>query len=258
MARASDYDSIGIGLPREWATLPIEQRAFDTMCDDLRRRWREDPQWDRTTERKAELLVARVRAEMRKVGIKAAAMYLESFGAATDPPTPADAVDTDGDADVADNIEVLMATFTFGIYTRADLETKLPLTLANLAAAFSVPPRRDREFKRITNLELPALYELRPGTSIRLRRLYELEQPGRLPDRFYGESFVLPLGDDDEACGILNFVTTNIDLSQNFTLLFASIADTVTLWTPDEETGYEPHRPESTETSPTPEPAATR
>ena len=109
-----------------------------------------------------------------------------------------------------------MATVTFGIYTRADLETKLPLTLANLAVAFSAPPRRTHEYKRITNLELPALYELRPGTSIHLRRLYELEKPGRLPDRFYGESFVLPLGDDHEACGILNFVTTNIDLSQNF------------------------------------------
>ena len=34
MARASDYDSIGIGLPREWATLPIEQRAFE---NDVRR-----------------------------------------------------------------------------------------------------------------------------------------------------------------------------------------------------------------------------
>ena len=146
-----------------------------------------------------------------------------------------------------------MATFTFGIYTRADLETKLPLTLANLAAAFSAPARRTHEYKRITNLELPALYELRPGTSIRLRRLYELEKPGRLPDRFYGESFVLPLGDDHEACGILNFVTTNIDLSQNFTVLFASIADTVTLWTPDEETAYEPRQ-----TEPSPEAAATR
>ena len=80
MARASDYDSIGIGLPREWVTLPIEQRAFEKMCDDLRKRWREDPDWDRSTERRAELLLARIRAEMRKVGIKAAAMYVESFG----------------------------------------------------------------------------------------------------------------------------------------------------------------------------------
>ena len=242
MTRASDYDSIGIGLPREWATLPIEQRAFENMCDDLRKRWREDPDWDRSTERRAELLLARVRAEMRKVGIKAAAMYVESFEA-----TPGAGADTEAD------VEVLMATVTFGIYTRADLETKLPLTLANLAAAFSAPPRRTHEYKRITNLELPALYELRPGKSIRLRRLYELEQPGRLPDRFYGESFVLALGDDDEACGILNFVTTNIDLSQNFSELFESIADTVTLWTPDEETAYEPSR-----TEPSPEAAATR
>ena len=207
-----------------------------------------DADWDRSTERRAELLLARVRAEMRKVGIKAAGMYVESFGA-TDPSRGGQ----DVDAAVDSAVEVLMATFTFGIYTRADLETKLPLTLANLAAAFSAPPRRTHEYKRITNLELPALYELRPGTSIRLRRLYELEKPGRLPDRFYGESFVLPLGDDDEACGILNFVTTNIELSRNFTVLFESIADTVTLWTPDEETAYEPRQ-----TEPSPEAAATR
>jgi hypothetical protein len=249
MARASDYDAIGIGLPREWATLPIESRAFEAMCDDLRRRWRDDPGWDRTTERRAELLLARIRAEMRKVGIKAAGMYVESLGDPDQNGVDQRRIDDDAVGEPVDDwAEVLMATFTFGIYTRADLETKLPLTLANLAAAFSAPPRRTHEYRRITNLELPALYELRPGASIRLRRLYELEQPGRLPDRFYGESFVLPLGDDDEACGILNFVTTNIDLASNFTVLFASIADTVTLWTPDEETAYEPRRAEAPET----------
>jgi hypothetical protein len=262
MVRASDYDSIGIGLPREWATLPIEQRAFDAMCADLRRRWREDPAWDRSTERRAELLLARVRAEMRKAGIKAAGMYVESFGDADQPDAdqpdaeqpdvdgPAPGSETAQESPQAEDPEVLMATFTFGIYARADLETELPLTLANLAAAFSAPPRRAQEYRRITNLELPALYELRPGVSVRLRRLYELAGPGRLPERFYGESFVLPLGDDDEACGILNFVTTNVDLAQNFSVLFASIADTVTLWTPEEETAYEPRRAE-----PSPEPA---
>ena len=133
MARASDYDSIGIGLPREWATLPIEQRAFENMCDDLRKRWRDDPDWDRSTERRAELLLARVRAEMRKVGIKAAAMYVELFG------------ETES-ADARRCRRRCRRRGADGHVSRSastpalDLETKLPLTLANSGRPPS-PPR---------------------------------------------------------------------------------------------------------------------
>ena len=101
----------------------------------------------------------------------------------------------------------------------------------------AVKPRQTDELRRITNLEPPCKHELRLGRSVRLRRLYELSRnvPGQ-PTRFYGESFVLPVGDDASTCGVLQFVTTNLQHSRPFSELFVAIANTVTLFTPDDET----------------------
>ena len=130
-----------------------------------------------------------------------------------------------------------MAVVTFATYTRQDLGTTLDLTFPNLLAAMAVKPRQTDELRRITNLEPPCKHELRLGRSVRLRRLYELSRnvPGQ-PTRFYGESFVLPVGDDASTCGVLQFVTTNLQHSRPFSELFVAIANTVTLFTPDDET----------------------
>lgn len=227
MPAATDYDSIGIGLPRDWVTFPLEQAAFERMVAEMRDGWRQHDDWDRTSERRAELLLARVRSEMRNSGVRAAGMFVQLL--------ERDEAETDQD----DDSDVVMAAFTFGIHTRRDLGTELPLTLGNLATAVSAPARSSAEPMRINELEAPVMHELRDGYSIRLRRLYEHEGGGRVADRFYGESFLLPIGDDDEACGILQFVTTNLRLSQDFSELFVAIADTLTLWTPDQETAYD-------------------
>ena len=133
--------------------------------------------------------------------------------------------------------ETLMAIVTFATYTRDDLGTTLDLTFQNLLAAMAVKPRKTDELRRITNLEPPCKHELRLGRSVRLRRLYELSRtvPGQ-PARFYGESFVLPVGDDATTCGVLQFVTTNLEYARSFSELFVAIANTVTLFTPDQET----------------------
>ena len=63
--------------PREWVNMPVELRAFETMCGELRRRWREAPDWDRTDERQAELLLGRVRSELVHHNVRFAAMYAD-------------------------------------------------------------------------------------------------------------------------------------------------------------------------------------
>jgi hypothetical protein len=219
MVSAADFDSIGVSLPREWVNLPVELRAFETMCGELRRRWREAPDWNRTDERRAELLLGRVRSELVHRNVRFAAMYAD-----------------DGPAAEGDD-EALMAVVTFATYTSEDLGTTLDLTFQNLLAAMAVKPRKTDELRRITNLEPPCRHELRLGRSVRLRRLYELSRtvPGQ-PARFYGESFVLPVGDDASTCGVLQFVTTNLRHARPFSELFLAIANTVTLFTPDDET----------------------
>ncbi len=204
--------------------MPVELRAFETMCGELRRRWREAPDWDRTDERQAEVLLGRVRSELVHHNVRFAAMYADHG--------PAD----DG-AESDEDAETLMAIVTFATYTREDLGTTLDLTFPNLLAAMAAKPRKTDELRRITNLEPPCKHELRLGRSVRLRRLYELSRsvPGQ-PARFYGESFVLPVGDDATTCGVLQFVTTNLEYSRAFSDLFVAIANTVTLFTPDQET----------------------
>ena len=220
MVLASDFDSIGVSLPREWVNMPVELRAFEMMCGELRRRWREAPDWNRTDERQAELLLGRVRSELVHRNVRFAAMYADA-----------------GSAGDGDDGEALMAVVTFATYTKDDLGTTLDLTFQNLLAALAVKPRKNDELRRITNLEPPRKHDLRLGRSVRLRRLYELSRtvPGQ-PSRYYGESFVLPVGDDATTCGVLQFVTTNLQHARPFSELFEAIANTVTLFTPDDET----------------------
>jgi hypothetical protein len=220
MVRASDFDSIGVSLPREWVNMPVELHAFETMCGELRLRWREAPDWNRTDERQAELLLGRVRSELVHRNVRFAAMFADH-----------------GSADGGDDGEALMAVVTFATYTRDELGTTLDLTFQSLLAALAVKPRKNDELRRITNLEPPCRHELRLGRAVRLRRLYELSRsvPGR-PTRFYGESFVVPVGDDATTCGVLQFVTTNVRHARPFSDLFVAIANTVTLFAPDDET----------------------
>ena len=145
MVLASDFDSIGVSLPREWVNMPVELRAFETMCGELRRRWREAPDWNRTDERQAELLLGRVRSELIHHNVRFAAMYAD-HGSAED-----------------EDDEALMAVVTFATYTREDLGTTLDLTFQNLLAAMAVKPRKTDELRRITNLEPACKHELRLG-----------------------------------------------------------------------------------------------
>ncbi len=234
MIRAADFDSISVGLPREWATLPLDQDTFDRFVADVRQRWRDEPGWDRTTERRAELLLARVRGELRRVNVRFAAMYLES------PP----------DGAVGDDAEPLMAACTLATYTQADLETTLPLTFANLLASFVVkrpggPAAGSRDAdRRMVDIEPPTKHDLRIGRSIRLRRLYEMRQNiATESQRLYIESFVLPVGEDATTCGVLQFVTPNLRMARAFSSLFVAIAETVVLLTPDQETEIAAIRP---------------
>jgi hypothetical protein len=234
MIRAADFDSISVGLPPEWATLPLEQQTFDRFVTDLRTRWRDEPSFDRTTERRAELLLNRVRGELRRLNVRYAAMYLES------PP----------DGAVGDDAETLMAACTLATYTQADLDTTLPLTHANLLAAFVVKRKggaggatRDAD-RRMVDIEPPTKHDLRIGRAIRLRRLYEMRQSiATETQRLYIETFVVPVGEDATTCGVLQFVTPNLPMARAFSSLFVAIAETVVLLTPDQETEIAAIRP---------------
>lgn len=271
MSATADYDSLGIVTPAEWIALPIDRPDFDRFCAEAGRRWREEG-WDRTTQRRAEILLARIRRDLDRAGVQYAAMFAgsgdESEGSdGTDDGKGGTDDGKDGKEDGKDGgkdggkddgkgggqdggkdggkggpgreAELLLATCVVGTYTKEELGAKVPLSLGNLAMAFGRKPRSDKDFDRITNLEPPTLHKGVPlGASVRLRRMYKLRRPGALPDRFYGETFLVPIGDDGQRCVICHLVTPNIKVSSLFSELFVQIANTLTAWSPDETTSY--------------------
>jgi hypothetical protein len=222
MTTLTEIDSFAIALPEAWVSLPVDTADFDRFAADLRRRWRAEPTYERTTERKAELLLQRVRREMVKRSIRLAAMCYD------------DAVEG----------EPLMAVATFAAYTRADLDTDLPLTTPTLFTAFAGSPKKPTAAGRTTNVEPPCIHRLPCGDAVRLRRLYEPTVSSMTKEPCFGETFVVPLADDGEAAGVLQFATVNIDLASRFSVLFERIAQTLTLLMPDEDTHV--HRPQPT------------
>jgi len=235
---ADKPDSIGIAIPNEWTQLPVERAEFDRFCSEARSRWVE-AEWDRTTQRQADLLLNRMRREIIRHGIQFVAMFV---GEPTDDDRAAMAPVDGEDPDAKD---VLMGTVTVGTYTKEMLGAKGDLKLGNLIMAFGSRHRRQQpdvsalRYKSITNLEPPMLHDLAIGRSVRLRRLYELLTEGFLPQRFYGETYLTPLDEAGSRCTITNFTTPNLGLAPVFSELFEKIAGTITFWTPDQDTTFE-------------------
>lgn len=224
MTTIADVDSFGIVLPDSWVGLPLEQEPFDRFCAELSARWRSEPDWERSTERRADVLLQRVRGELTRHGATFAAALFDNA-------VP------DGKPLTEENVEPLMAVCTFGVYTRNDFDSELGLTLAVLYAAFARRADPETRFGRVTNVEPPSLFELNIGRVVRLQRVYKPKGFGaNTTEPFYAESFIAPLGDDGEAAGVLQFATTNIDIAHQFSALFVAIAKTMTLFTPDQPT----------------------
>lgn len=233
-------DSLGIGVPAEWIELPIEREAFDRFTSALRRRW-VDNGWDRTTQRQAEVLLGRIRRDLLRNGVQFIALYVDD---------PSDelaeaAVPMPGEEPSEEEREIVMATCTLGTYSKEMLGATANLTVGNLMLSLSRSATKDATdadsptYKRIVDLQPPRIHRMPLGRSVRLRRLYELLTPGMLPQRFYGESFLTPIGGDGAECVITHFTTLNLGLSGLFSELFEKIAGTITTWTPDEDTSFE-------------------
>jgi hypothetical protein len=225
MTALAEIDTFGLILPATWTGLPLEPAAFDVFSAELREQWRAEPDWDRNSERKAELLLQRVRSELTRRGATFAGIFCDA-GVPDDKPL------------TEENLEPMMAVCTFAAYSQADLDTELALTLPVLFAAFATKSAAEGKHGTMTNLQPPEVDTLPVGKVVRLRRLYRPKGFGTQTEPFYAESFITPLGDDGLAAGVLQFATVNIDIAHEFSDLFEAIAKTMTLFTPDQPTDF--------------------
>ncbi len=230
MSAMQRVDSFGIVFPERWTAIPTEQREFDEFCVRAREKWRGAPDWDRAFERRADTLLARVRHELTKTGCVLASLYIDEV------------LDDSGSAPLADPEVVLIAACTLGVYTKEELRTKLSLSVPVLFGAFA--KRRPgveagTRVGRVTNVVRPDVPELPAGRCVRLRRLYEPRKLGSSTERFFAESFIWPIGEDGESCCVLQFSTTNIEHSRQFSELFGAIANTFRMFEPDQPTSFD-------------------
>lgn len=240
MSAAAEPDSLGIAIPEAWIQIPVDRGEYDAFVTRLRDRWKNEAKWDRPTQRQAELLLTRIRRDILRGGIQFVGLFVGEPAEAD----LAEQVPVPGGDPEQEHDEILMAACTVGTYTKESLGAQADLTLGNLTMAFGRKPRsephvKDQRYKRITNLEPPVYHEIPIGKSVRLRRLYELVSPGLFPQRFFGESYLTPIGGDGKRCVMAHFVTMNIQLSQLFSDLFERIAGTITYYADDDETKFE-------------------
>jgi hypothetical protein len=221
-------DSFGIVLPEQWTSVPTELHAFEQFCNRARERWRQLPLFDRAFERRADTMLNRLRHELASAGVILAAVFIEEV-----------VDDTVEPGQAPNQPELLIAACTLAIYSKADLETQLSLSVPVLFSAFTRKPRTDEaRFGRITDVVRPEVTELPAGRAVHLRRLYEPRRFGMELENFFAESFVLPVGTDGEACCVLQFATTNVEQSRRFSELFGAIAATFRVFQPEDPTRF--------------------
>jgi hypothetical protein len=221
-------DSFGIVLPEQWTSVPTELHAFEQFCNRARERWRQLPLFDRAFERRADTMLNRLRHELASAGVILAAVFIEEV-----------VDDTVEPGQAPNQPELLIAACTLAIYSKADLETQLSLSVPVLFSAFTRKPRTDEaRFGRITDVVRPEVTDLPAGRAVHLRRLYEPRHFGMELENFFAESFVLPVGTDGEACCVLQFATTNVEQSRRFSELFGAIAATFRVFQPEDPTRF--------------------
>ena len=185
--------------------------------------------FDRAFERRADTMLNRLRHELTSAGVVLAAVFVEevvddTVDAGTPPPEP----------------ELLIAACTLGVYTKADLETELSLSVPVLFSAFGRPSPNDEQRVRSDHRCRPpgGHRAARPGGPCTCAGCTSRGGSARKLENFFAESFVLPVGTDGEACCVLQFATTNIEQSRRFSELFGAIAATFRMFRPDDPTAF--------------------
>jgi hypothetical protein len=218
-----EIDSFGIGLPEHWLLLPLQRGDFDRAVDGLRRTWRRDGM-SRTDQRRCELLLQRVRAELLDEGV--------TFAAASFEKARREEVEQ-----VEANSEWLLCVCTFSVITARGLGTDMRLSIPVLFGAFS-QRSSGNDLARITDIRPPEVCTLASGRCVRLRRLYQANKVQAPVERWFGETYVVPVGTTGQLVGMLQFTTTNVDLAPEFSDFFLRLAHTMTFFRPDDPTVF--------------------
>lgn len=216
----TEADSYGLVVPRQWIEIPVDDEGFARYTLDLRKKLAALEGWNKTAERRLELLFSQLRNDIAVGRVRMAAVWTQEIE------------DPDGKPGV------MIAGVALSKLVAADLMPSLPsISIDRLLAGLSQPPIA-AEGERISNLEQPSKVVLpHAGEGVRLKRMYERELSLLDTLRYYAQSYLVP-HDDGRAICVLQFTTMNVDEASLLDELFEAIAQSLRVFGAGDPTDF--------------------
>lgn len=216
----TEADSYGLVIPQPWVEIPLDDDGFATFTRDIVGRLRATEGWDRTAERRLELLISQLRNDIAVGQVRLAAVWTQGIDGRDGKPT----VMVTGLAVSRLDSSELVATVT---------SVSTDQLVAGLAQAAPGEPGERR-----SDIEPPRKIVLaHAGEAVRLKRLYERELSILEKLRIYTQSYLVP-HDAGAAICLVQFSTLNIEEASLLDELFDAIAQTLRIFKPGDSTDF--------------------
>ena len=220
MRTHAEVDSFGIALPPDWVIFPLEDGNFEAFVRGQRDRLRRESDLSRTAERQFEMLMRSLRNDCESTGIRMMATLLGVVDS-EDGLNAGSSVET---GEGKGETELVAASMTIAIVTRAEMGSDVPLTVDAIQLAMSLDrPNNmgDEEGESISNLEPPSVVAMPVGDVVKLVRLHRLkyresrggsEFPRELP--VFVQHFFAPIDTVGSSAVVVTFTTPIVSLAR--------------------------------------------
>lgn len=239
-------DTFRIDLPPSWQTLPTDAGELRKLLVEQH----ESTQWKalpRVEQRRTELLIERLIADLHSSRTVFASMFSEIVGTSDTPDTESpgagtenastdDAASEDAVAGPESATETLLASCTMSVIERSALGSDVPLTADVVLAAMSLERNDSESTEQATNLEPPTIVDLSAGRAVRMVRLVEQQLSLKEKVSFFTETYFVPVPEEWETLLVTQFATPNIGDAPVFSELFAAVANTIRFYLEGEPT----------------------
>lgn len=213
-------DSYGLIVPQQWIEIPVEDEGFARYTRDLRRKLAAVEGWNKTAERRLEVLFSQLRNDLAVGNVRMAAVWAQGIE------------EPNGDPGI------MIAGLALSRLVAAELAPNAPSVSTDRLVASLSQPSTAGDGERIVDLEPPAKIVLpHAGEAVRLKRMYERELSLLETLRYYAQSYLVP-HDDGAAICVMQFTTLNVEEASLLDELFEAIAQSLRIFGPDDPTDF--------------------
>ncbi len=253
MSSQADVDSFAIALPPDWVRFPLEAGDFEDFVRGQRDRLRREGNLSRVAERQFEVLMRSLRNDCDSAGIRMIATLFGLVG--TDEETtdgePADGAPEEAteasQQEAATESELMAASVTISVATRAEMGSDLPLTVNTVYLAMSSDRPHDdsnqTDRASVSNLEPPSIVTMPVGEVVKVVRLHRLKRPesraGTELNRevpVFVQHFFVPIDDLGSSAAIVTFTSPTVSLARPMSDLFDAMMSTFEMFSGDDIT----------------------